>query len=529
MHTICIKNATVYDGTGAPAFTADVSCVDGKLHLGAVDGAQKVLDGTGLCLAPGFIDTHSHGDSCLGNPHNSLSRVSQGITTQLAGNCGHTVVVLNEEMYREDKPDLTPSPGLDGPEHFTGFGPYLAYANSLPQVENTAFLVGHGNLRRVAMGFDDREPTAGELAHMKAMLTEAMENGAFGMSSGLIYIPGAYSRIDEMAELCKIVAQYDGIYATHMRNESEGILDSIREAIEVARRSGCRLNISHLKVCGRQNHGVAEQMLALIHDARKEGLRVSADQYPYEASSTSLSSCVPPKYFTQGTEGLVKILRDPAMRRQIRDEIENDTVADFENLVLGCGGFGGIVVSAAPQTPAAVGKTIAAYAQECGADEYEVFFDLLEANGDGAWAIYFDIGEPDLMKILADPTIMVGTDGVITTADGLCHPRAFGTFTRALGRYGRDKGLLPLEAMLHKMTGLPARTLGLARKGVIAEGMDADLVLFNPQTVCDRADFADPHQLSDGIEAVIIGGEVVYSAGALTGKTPGRVILRGQG
>ncbi len=528
MSRICIKNAEVYDGSGAPAFTGDVSCVDGKLRLGSVEAPDEVIDAAGLCLAPGFIDAHSHGDSCVGNRNNSLSRVSQGITTQLTGNCGSSVFVLDGEMYRAARAELTPSPGLDGPEHFTGFGPYLAYARSLPQVENTAFLVGHGNLRRVAMGFDDRKPTAKELEHMKALLAEAMENGALGMSSGLIYIPGAYSGIEEMAELCRVVARYDGIYATHMRNEADGVLDSIRESIEVARRSGCRLNISHLKVCGKPNHGAAGQMLKLIHDARAEGLRVSADQYPYEASSTSLASCIPPKYFTRGTEGLMQTLRDAGGRRQIRSEIEGNTVEGFENLVLGCGGFDGIVVSAAEKTPWAVGKSVAAAAREQGADVWETFFDLLVQNNGSVQAIYFDIGEPDLMHILSDPTLMVGTDGVSASADRLCHPRAFGTFTRALGRYGRDKKLLPAETMIHKMTGLPAATFGFSQKGLIRDGMDADLVLFNAETVCDRADFVHSQLLSDGIEAVFIGGEVVYRGGALTGKTPGRVLLRGQ-
>ena len=256
MPDLLIKNVTVYDGTGAPAFLGDVACVGGKLRLGAPGVPCDVLDGTGLSLAPGFIDTHSHGDSCLGSAHNSLSRVSQGITTQLTGNCGDSAAVADEEMVG-GMHGLTPSPGLDGPEHFAAFGPYLEYARSLPLVENSAFLIGHNNLRRIVMGYDDRRPAPHELDRMRDLLRDALEHGAFGLSSGLFYTPGAYAGIDEMAALCEVVAEYGGVYATHMRNESEAVLDAMREAIETARRSGCRLIISHLKVCGRRNHGIA--------------------------------------------------------------------------------------------------------------------------------------------------------------------------------------------------------------------------------------------------------------------------------
>ncbi len=525
MPDLLIKNVTVYDGTGAPAFLGDVACVGGKLRLGAPGVPCDVLDGTGLSLAPGFIDTHSHGDSCLGSAHNSLSRVSQGITTQLTGNCGDSAAVADEEMVG-GMHGLTPSPGLDGPEHFAAFGPYLEYARSLPLVENSAFLIGHNNLRRIVMGYDDRRPAPHELDRMRDLLRDAMEHGAFGLSSGLFYTPGAYAGIDEMAALCEVVAEYGGVYATHMRNESEAVLDAMREAIETARRSGCRLIISHLKVCGRRNHGIAADMLRLIHEARASGVRAAADQYPYEASATTLLSCIPPWHFTAGDSALVQSLRTPETRRAIRREIEENT-GGFENLIYGCGGFDGVRIASAPRTPGVLGKSLGDIARERGADPFDAMFDLLVLNGGDVQAIYFDIGEPDMTAILSDPTIMVGTDGVAVAPDALCHPRAFGSFTRALGRYGRDRGLLPMPAMIRKMTGLPAEVLGLSRKGRIADGFDADLVLFDAASVCDRATFENPHQVSDGIEAVVIGGEIVYRGGALTGRTPGRLLLRG--
>lgn len=528
MVDLLIRNVTIVDGTGRAPYVGDVSCKDGKLVLNPGDTAVKIMDGTGLHLCPGFIDPHSHGDGPVGEECNSLSKLSQGITTQLGGLCGVSDFPIDPaklELMRGNLPESTEKYGIDP---FTSFEKYLRHVRAMPLADNIGFFIGHGSVRVAAMGYDDRAPTAAELERMKALVDEAMRHGAFGLSSGLIYIPGTYSQIDEMVELCKVVARYDGIYTTHMRNEADDVLGSIREAIEVGRRSGCRVNLSHLKVCGVQNHGVAKEMLALIHDARAEGLRVSADQYPYHASATSLATALPPKYFTSGMMAMVETLKNPENRKTIEAEIRNPDCG-FENLYIGCAGFDGMLVGHAPATPEAVGKTVAQYTRDKGLDEFGGFFDLLIKNQGDVSCVFFDIGEADILDIISDPEIMVGTDGAYAHYGDMTHPRSFGAFTRALGLYGREKGVLPLEKMIRKMTGLPAETHLLPQKGFIKDGLDADLVLFNWDTVIDKAEFLDSALLSDGLEAVIVAGQIVYKDKALTGATPGRVVLRGEG
>lgn len=526
MVDLLIQNAMIVDGTGKPPYAGSVACREGKILLNPEAGpAGEVIDAAGLHLCPGFIDPHSHGDGPVGEACNSLAKLSQGITTHLGGLCGQSSFPLDPARLEEMQADLPEHLERDGVDCFTSFRRYRDYVSRMPLAENIGFFIGHGTMRIVAMGYEDRPPTAEELGRMKAMVAEAMEHGAIGLSSGLIYIPGVYSGIDEMVELCKVVAQYDGVYSTHMRNEADQVLDSIREAIEVGRRSGCRVNISHLKACGVQNHGIAGQMLALIHNARAEGVRVTADQYPYHASSTSLAVCLPPKYFTAGTAGMVETIRDPAMRRVIEAEIRNPDCG-YENLYIGCGGFDGMLVVRSPKTPEAVGKTVAQYTKEKGLDEFGGMFDLLIKNEGQVGAVFFDIGEEDILEIIRDPEVMVGTDGAYSHEGDMTHPRSFGAFTRALGLYGREKQALPLEQMIRKMTSLTARTHLVPNKGIIADGMDADLVLFNWDTVRDSADFTDPSRLSAGIESVIVGGRVVYRDGALTGATPGKVVLR---
>lgn len=523
MSSILIRGGTIYDGRGNEPYDGDISIIDGKIKQETIESPDYIIEAEGLCIAPGFIDAHSHGDFCIGNMHNSLSKVSQGITSQVTGVCGSSVFPLNNEMFSELKEELTPSFLLKQIHSFPDFKSYLQYAKSISMVENTAFFVGHNNLRRIVMGNDNRKPAFKELEEMKDMLNEAMEMGALGLSSGLIYIPGAYSDIEEMVSLCEIVAGYDGIYVTHMRNEADKILSSVGESIEVARRSGCRLNISHLKICGIKNHGIAKKVLNLIYDARREGIILAVDQYPYEASATGLASCIPPGYFAQGTEKLIHQLQDPAVRQAIKEEMCSLNT-DFENIYLGCGGFGGIMIGYCDDVPDCTGKFIDEYAKEKGADPFDIFFDLLISSKGEASAIYFDINREDILDIIKDKTIMVGTDGASTSSEEYNHPRTYGTFTRVLGRYGRDMKVLPIQSIIYKMTGLTAHNMGFDTKGIIAHGMDADLVIFNLNTVIDNSDFINPCKLSSGIEYVIVDGKIVYKDGKLTGRTPGKII-----
>lgn len=530
MYDLLIQNATIVDGTGAPAFAGSVACMDGKLKvLPAQCGAEarKVIDGTGLTVCPGFIDPHSHGDVPLGQKFNSLSKISQGITTHVAGQCGFSMFPVDPaklKLMQEGMAIFTDS-FPEEMETFTTFENYLRYVDTLKLPENVKFLAGHVSLRIAAMGYDNRKPTREEMEHMKAMLREAMEHGAMGLCSGLIYIPSVYADVDEFVELCKVVAEYDGIYTSHMRNESNEILKSVAETIEVGRRSGCRVHISHLKVCGKPHWGVSKEVLEMIAQAQKEGIRVTADQYPYTASMTHLSACIPPKYFTKGISGMVEIIKDPDMQAQIKAEMM-DPATPFENQYINCGGFDGIFVSACGATPQYEGMTIADAAKKYGMDEFDLFFDLLIQNHGVATAMYFCMCDEDMFRIISCDSVMTGTDGILPKNETVrAHPRAFGSFPRAIRYFVKEHHILTLEQMIHKMTGLTAEKMMIDTKGIIRDGMDADLVVMDYENLRDTADFMHSNTVADGIEYVIVGGEVVYHEKQLTGATPGRVIL----
>lgn len=528
MNNLFIKNALIIDGTGKPAFEGGVCCNGGVIRVlppGVDAEAEETIDAGGLCLCPGFIDSHSHGDLTLGTEWGTLAKISQGITTHAGGQCGLTLFPINPDS----KVDVARSVGLkteNGTDlrQFSSFSGYLQYVATLKHAENIGFFVGHETLRLSAMGYDNRKPSKQEMDYMKEAIHEAMKNGAMGLTTGLIYTPGAYADIDELVELCTVVAQYDGIYATHMRNESDRVLSAMDEAIEIGRRSGCRVNISHLKICGRPFWGQAEAMLKKISDARAEGLRVSGDQYPYTASGTQLIFCIPPWHQEEGMDKLLEFIKTPEGRNIIRGEM-TDEDCDFDNIYRGCGGFENILIGSCAVTKEADGLSVAQWAQKAGKEEFEAFFDLLVENTGSIGAIFFDIGEEDVLRIMADRDVMVCTDGGIENPEDSVHPRTFGSFPRAIDLFVRQRNLMPLESMIRKMTGLTAENMGFLRKGIIADGMDADLMLFNPKTIGDRADYINSKELSEGIEAVIVAGTVVYREKRLTGASPGKVVL----
>ena len=522
MSNTIIRNVRIYDGSGSPPSEGCIYIQDGHFSAPFSSSDATVIDGLGLSACPGFIDAHTHSDFCLGSEFNSLSRVSQGITSQIAGQCGKSAVLRDAEMYNELDGDLTPlkNPGYDDPELFRTFQGYKNYVDHLPMVENTAFLVGHGNIRRLVMGFSDRVPTELELEQMKQILREALEHGAIGMSSGLFYPPGVYASEEELIELCKIVAEYDGIYTTHLRSEGADILPALNEALRVARLSGCRLNISHLKT-GRNQPVSAEDLLQRIRAAREDGLSVAVDQYPYSAGCTGMEIIIPPRHFNEGYDALTARLKDEPFRDQLKEEITAPD-SDFENVWRDCGGFENILVGDCPNTPEAIGKTIAQIAAERGTDDFTAYFDLLVENNGNVLGIYFDISEEAMLEILCDPSIMVGCDSAAPLPGSSGHPRTFGTCTRILGHFCRDQNILPIETAIFKMTGLPADVFHLSGKGLITPGMDADLVLFDENTVADTADYTSPEKLSSGIVQVFVGGEIVYQNSQLTPARPGR-------
>ena len=518
-----IQNARIIDGSGHPAYSGSVGIENGRLVLSNLpDTAETVIDAKGHELAPGFIDAHSHGDRLLGKDFGDLCKVNHGVTTQISGQCGHTNAP-GAKAYRDAK-----EAGKD-PFNAAKAGPlacwssFADYADTLPKSLNSALFAGANTIRIAVMGFTDRKPTKAEVAEMQAHLIDSMEHGAFGLSSGLAYIPGTYTDTEDVIEIAKVMAPYGGIYTTHMRNESFDLVNSVREAVEIGRRAGVAVNISHFKAMGRRNWGTVDEAIAVIDKARAEGLQVTVDQYPYNCSMTSLYPSMPPWYFTEGVPKVMELIRDPAIRRKIRREME-DPSTPYENLYLNAGGFGGITACGAPAMPEAEGKTIEELAALQGKDPFDAFFDLLIATGGAVSAVYHSIGDEDILKIIQLPYAMVGSDGVVQSATEKVHPRGWGAMVRAINLFTKERPVLTLEEMVRKMTSLPAKTYGLTGKGEIREGMDADLVLFDYAHLEDRATYQHPTELAGGIDAVFVGGEIVYENGKLTGRTPGKII-----
>ena len=518
---ILFKNVTILDGTGAPGYVGDAGVRDGKLVLTDLpDSAERIIDGTGKVLAPGFIDAHSHGDKVLGaGEFADLCKVNQGVTTHVTGQCGNSSAPF---AACEAKDSFST---LDDAEQrsWTTWSVYAEYLRKLPKVINVRPFIGFNAIRKAVMGFDNRRPTDEELSKMQDLLRDAMEHGAAGMSSGIPYVPATYCDTEELVAMAQVMAPYGGIYTSHIRNESFALLDAIEEAIEIGRRAGVKVNISHFKAQGRSNWGSHLKAIEVIERARAEGIDVTCDQYPYNCSMTSYAPCIPPWHFSEGTERLVERLKDPQFRQQVRQEIE-DPATNFENLYLNSGGWDGITICTSPNVPEAEGMTFAAYAEKVGKDPFEVYFDLIVANEAIGSAVYHTISDDDMFDIIRLPYVMVGSDGIVTSRDGMCHPRGWGTMVRAICHFVKDNAVLPLETVIHKMTGLPAQRYGLQNKGLIREDYDADLVLFDYVNLKDNATYAAPTRLADGIELVLVNGVPVYENGRLTGATPGQLL-----
>jgi len=355
------------------------------------------------------------------------------------------------------------------------------------------------------------------------MLKEAMEEGAIGMSTGLIYPPGDFTETEELIELSKVMVPYDGIYATHLRNESGGLIEAVAEALEIGKQAGVRVQISHHKAYGKTNWGKSKETLRMVAEAIASGQKVTIDQYPYEASMTHFNVLIPPKYFSGGISKVCDILRDPEMRAQIKSEIL-DPNAQFDNYYINCGGWEGVFASALPNTPEFAGMFVSEIAEQLNKDPFDTYFDLVVENGGAGSGIYFSMGEDDLCRIITDPNTVVGSDGICKALEEKGHPRAWGTCIRAITYFHKEKGILTLEEIIRKMTSLPAERLMLKGKGLIADGMDADLVIFDYDKLQDRASYTDSNQTAEGLEYVIVNGQIVYCDNTLTGIYPGKLL-----
>lgn len=530
MLDLLFHNASVVDGTGSPAFRASVGVRDGRITF-AVDGetAKEVVDATGLTLCPGFIESHSHGDMSIGTEHGMLCKVSQGVTTEIGGQCGQSAFPIDKRFLKEIGDVMAFSPDFDRMPHesFDGLGAYEAYAGTLHLANNMMTLVGHNTLRISVMGVENRAPTAEELELMKDRLRDAMEHGAVGLSSGLIYIPGVYCTTDEVVELCKVIKPYGGIYATHMRNEARDVVESVREAIEIAERAEVPLVISHHKICGRAFWGKSEETLRLVDEAAARGVQIMMDQYPYEANMTGLNVCIPPWYFADGMDLILEKLRSPEWRKKIAEEMNNPD-GGYDNFYLNSGGFGGVFVAVSPKVPEAEGMMIADYAKKVGKDPMDAYFDLLLENEGSGNGIYFAMDPHEVERIYCHPRTMVGSDGLCFFLKEKSHPRAWGTFIRPLCRFAQEKKLVTFEEAVRKQTSLTADFWNIPNKGRIAEGYDADLVLLNLETLRDSATYEDSNQKAEGVEAVYVSGACVYRDKELTGACPGRFLRHEQ-
>jgi N-acyl-D-amino-acid deacylase len=529
MHSFLIRGAWLADGTGTPLRRADVA-VDGD-RIAAVapridTPAERVIEADGLVLAPGFIDIHSHTDMTHFRHPDAPGKAMQGVSLEVTGNCGLSLFPVNPERREELAEYLgihdfaLPAAGFS----WDDFASCADRIDNLSPLLNTAPLVGHAPLRIAAMGMDNRAPDASELARMQELLALSLRQGAWGFSTGLIYPPGSFATTEEVVELARTAALRGGIYASHIRGEGEPLMAALDEAIRIGRESGARVQVSHLKAMGKANRGRGRETLEKLTAARLAGVDVAADQYPYNASATSLSAVVPQWAHDGGVRALLERLRDPALQERLCADIGREMTARE--------GAAEIVISncRSERNRHFSGVSVAAVASEWGCTPEEAVIRLLVEEAGSVGAIFFSMDEDDVRTILADQEISVGSDGhaLDATADAgeATHPRSYGTFSRVLGHYVREEKLLSLPAAIRKMTALPAARLGFTDRGLVRPGFAADLVLFDPAAIAERSSYADPHHYATGVIHLLVNGRPVLCDGCLTGERPGRVLRR---
>jgi N-acyl-D-amino-acid deacylase len=499
-YDLLIANARIVDGTGNPWFRADVGIKEGRIaRIGKIDPAQaaRTIDARGQIVAPGFIDVHTHVESIYSLPA-AENFVRMGVTTLVTGNCGSSAIDV---------------------------GQFLGRIKEKPLAVNLATLIAHGSVRRQAMGADDRAPTPEETKKMEALVEQAMKDGAVGLSTGLIYVPGTYAKTDEITNLARIVARYGGLYATHMRNEGEYVADAIRESIQIGEQAGLAVEISHFKISSKKMWGQSPMTIGLVEAARARGLMVTVDQYVYTASSTSLDARLPTWLRAGGLEEGKKRLADKATRdRVVKEMKEGLKRSGFKD-------YSYAMVASYQADPSFNGKSIAEITKQVrgksdAANQIEQIVAMYETGGAGM--VYHGMSEDDVQRILREPFTMIASDsGVREVDESVPHPRGYGNNARVLGRYVRELHLLSLEDAVRKMTSLPAQTFGFRDRGLLREGFAADLVIFDEKTIGDRATFEKPHQYPVGMTFVVVNGQVVFGEG-MTGARPG-MALRGPG
>lgn len=498
---VVIHNGRIVDGSGNPWFRTDIGIRDGRIaRIGKIDTAQasRVVDAANQVVSPGFIDVHTHVESIYSLPA-AENFVRMGVTSLVTGNCGSSSTEVAQ---------------------------FLDRLREKPLAVNLATLIGHGSVRRKVVGLDDRPPTAAELAQMEAMVEQGMRDGAVGLSTGLIYVPGSYAKTEEITSLARVAARYHGVYATHMRNEGEHVVDAIKEAVQIGEEANLPVEISHFKISSKKMWGQTPATIALVRDARARGLMVTVDQYAYTASSTSLDSRLPTWLRAGGFEEAKKRLADSATRDRVRAEMKEGLKRS------GFKDYSYAVVTNYETDKSFNGKSIAAITKlergESGVkDQIEQILEMYEAGG--ASMVYHSMNEDDVRRIMREPFTMIASDsGVREIDESVPHPRGYGNNARVLSRYVREMQLISLEDAIRKMTSLPAQTFGFRDRGLLREGFAADIVIFDDKTISDQATFDKPHQYPTGISSVLINGQIVFQQGQMTAQRPG-VALRGTG
>ena len=523
---LIVRGGQVLDGTGQPPQRVDVGIIGDRIvRIGDLSSerAGQVIDATGLIVAPGFIDVQGQSGTTLLADGNGESHLRQGITTEIIGEGGSPAFWT---AGADDGESLAPF-GLAF--DWKGFNGYFDRLRERGTTINVGTFVPATTVRRTVIGMDNRPPTADELGRMEAMVDQAMRDGAFGLSSALIYVPGTFAKTDELLALAKVAAKYKGIYISHIRGESFNLFNAIDEAIGIGRDAGLPVVIYHLKVGAKANWGRMNEAVAAIEKANAAGLQVSATMYPYTAGGTGLAATLPLWVQEGGREKMLERLKDPATRAKARQEIETK-LDGWENLLMAAT-FDGIQVASAPKDfdQSVIGKRISQIATERKADPWEVYFQLLIESGGRIGALYHMMSEEDVATGLRAKFVTIGTDSSALRSEGVLaqgspHPRSYGTFPRVLGKYARDEKVLSLPEAIHRMTGLAASQIGVRDRGLIRDRHIADLVVFNAATIKDTATYERPHQYPTGIEYVVVNGVTVLNPKGLTGARPGRPV-----
>ena len=524
MFDLLIQNGTLVDGTGSRRYAADLAIKDGvivKIAPHITEEAARTIDASGLIVSPGFIDPHTHTDGIILEGTDSYNRLEQGVTTEFAGMCGGLPAPTYPGGMHQER--MTP-------EMYETCSTYEGFFDAVAQLDlgvNIGFFAGQSNIRGAVMGYSDAKPTEEQIDEMRDLMRQGMEAGCFGVSTGLVYVPSVYATTEEIVEIAKVAHAYGGLYTSHIRGEGRHLVESVEEAIDIGRKSGIPVNISHIKVIGKENEGRSADVLRIIEESNAEGIQVTADQYPFTGSGAPLLAQIPPKFQTEGIEKTLEKLADPAARKEVERAIWED-VEEFESNIYAAG-YDGCLFDSCSVTPEYVGRTIGEIAREQGKDPFDACCDIIVQNHGVLHCIYFNQNDSDLLNYMAHPLVVGASDTSDFTKhypeDKVAgtHPRSTATMTRRLELI-RDHGLMSLEESIHRITGKTAEIYKLSHLGRLAEGLNADITIFDYKAVKANCDYIHPYRRNDGIHYVIVNGKVAVEDGVANGVLAGKLL-----